>query len=237
MEGDFVSYQASWSRAAGNGHTHCLDLHWRINNSQLLAKTLSYEELASRSIALPALGPTARTLDKVDALLFACIHRAGHAHAPYYSGAEAHYGERIIWLYDIALLLAQMSAQEVDAFAQRATEKRIVTICRDALHAAKAYLAVPIPASLALHLADRGAPEASAHYFSGNRARQMLGDFLALKHWSERGRWAWETAFPTADYMHYKYPEQARTWLPLLHLRRLAEGLAGVIIPKRRRAP
>ena len=50
MAGDLVSYQASWTRVDEPFAMHHLDVHWRINNSQILANLLTYDELEARAI-------------------------------------------------------------------------------------------------------------------------------------------------------------------------------------------
>ena len=225
VEGEFVSYQATWSRRTAHGAASHVDLHWRINNSQMLAKALTFVDLAARAVALPELGPNARGPSDVDALLLACIHRAGHANAPCYGDGVAHLGERAIWLCDIHLLFTRMSASEQDEFAALAAAKRIRAICGDALRRSAEWFATPLPRRVMEVLDAPGPIEPSARYLSGGRARQMLGDFLAIERWSDRGRWIRETAFPSEAYMRGKYPESAGAWLPVLHARRLSSAI------------
>ena len=213
--------------------THDLDIHWRIKNSQILAKALDYDELFGRAVALPALGPHAWGLAPVHALLFACIHRAGHANAPYYVDGVAHLGgDRLIWLYDIHLLVASMSAGELAEFAALAASKKIKAICFAALHRTHDCFATPIPAEVTKVLSGPGTIEPSARYLSGGRARQMLGDFLAFDRWSDRAAWFKELAFPSADYMRTKYSDAASTWLPLLYARRALAGVARLVFAR-----
>ena len=227
IEGEFVSYQSTWSREDERGGAFHLDVHWRINNSQILAKLMSYQELAARSVSLPALGPDARALADVDALLLACIHRTGHTNAPYQvPDATGLAGDRLIWLYDIHLLFSRMAAAEQEEFAERAAEKEIRAICRDALQRSADCFGTPIPARVRGVLEAPGPVEASARYFSGGSLRQMVGDFLALERWRDRWTWLRETAFPPEDYMRRKYPDSPRGWLPLLYLRRGLGGMA-----------
>jgi len=90
-----------------------------------------------------------RALADVDALLFACIHRTGHANAPYHvPGTDELAGDRLIWLYDIHLLFSRMSAAEQAEFAVRAAEKKIRAICRDALQRSAECFATAIPAAV-----------------------------------------------------------------------------------------
>jgi hypothetical protein len=232
-EGEFVTTQASWSRTDGLGATHHLDVHWRVNNSPVLARALGYAELVARAVALPALGPNARALAPVDALLLACIHRAGHANAPYHVDGDGHLGgDRLIWLYDIHLLVTRMTDAELDEFAALASTKRITAICLDALQRTAACFATPVPARIVAVLTAAGPAEASAHFLSGGRMRQMAADFLAFPRWSDRAHWVKELAFPPAGYMRSKYPDAPHAWLPILYARRGVAGVARLIFSR-----
>ena len=167
VDGEFVSYQATWCRETSNGIAHYLDMHWRINNSQMLARVLTYDELAARAGLMPPLGPNARALADVDALLLACLHRAGHANAPFYTDDVAHFGDRAIWLYDIHLLFMRMSSAEQEEFAARAVSKRTRTICADALRRSTEWFGTPVRQHVADVLNAPGPAEPSARYLSG----------------------------------------------------------------------
>ena len=234
-EGEHISYQASWTRANAFGTAHHVDLHWRINNSQVLAKAAGYDELVARAVPVPALGPDARTLCPVDALLFACIHRIGHVNAPYFVDGVARRGiDRLIWLYDIDLLVAVLSEAERDEFAKLATAKRIRAICRDALVSARERLGTSVPPDVFEALsATSDVVEPSARYLAAGKARLMLEDFRALDHWSERVGWVRELAFPPARYMRAKYAESTVKWLPVLYARRGLSGVSQLIAPRR----
>ena len=55
--GDLVSYQALYSRADSITHPHALDLHWRINDSQVLSKLFSYRGIEFRGPLAASLRP------------------------------------------------------------------------------------------------------------------------------------------------------------------------------------
>lgn len=229
-EGDLIHYESNWERADPSGLVHVLDIHWRTNNSQVLSRLIEYDELAARAVALPALGPHARALSPVDALLFACIHRAGHAHAPVYVDGVPHFGiDRLIWLYDIHLLVPRLTAPELEDFVNRARARRMTTICRDALARARERFATAIPPGVmdaldALHAGSRVEP--SARFLSGSRFRLMVDNAVAMRSWRERMAWLRQIALPSAAHMRRKYPDTASAWLPLLYLRRATAGVA-----------
>jgi hypothetical protein len=221
VAGELVSYQSLWSRTDERGGHHFIDLHWRISNSQVLARALTYPELAARCVPLPALGASARALAPVDALLLACLHLAGHAGETARVGGTPRPGsDRLIWLYDIHLLAGRLSETQFDDFASLAAARRLTTLCRVALDRARASLGTAIPARVRQVLDPAGPAEPSAYLLRPDAWRNLAGDFLAVGGWQERLRWLGELAFPAADYMRWRYRDAALPWLPLLYLRR-----------------
>lgn len=221
--GELVSYQYTWSRLDRHGMTHVIDLHWRVSNSQMFADALSYDEIAHSSIAVPQLG--GRALGPVHALLLACMHRVVHITAPYFVDDSIHYGDRLIWLYDIHLLVSQMRPHEVTQFAQLALERRLSTICLDGLRQSERCFATPLPEEILKVFSNGGAPEPSAQYLDPGRLRHLVTDIRSLSNWPDRLRLAREHLFPPAEYILRKYAVSQRAWLPVLYLRRGMQGI------------
>lgn len=228
VTGEVIAFESLWTLTDAAGYQHRVDLHWRLNNVPALANVLQYEELEARSVALPTLGATARALAPVDALLFACIHRAGHMGEELLVDGEMRRGsDRLIWLYDIHLLVSGMGpSSRLDEFARVAAERRVRAICLDALLASREAFATVVPPRVLEVLQPNGQGEPSAYLLQRlDWRRRLAGDLLAIDGWRDRARWLSELAFPSAKYMHWKYPGSARCLLPWLYLRR---GLAAV---------
>ena len=227
--GVIVSSQATWSRIDTLGVRHDLDVHWRINNSLVLSREISYGELDGRAVPVLALGPDARALALPDALLFACMHRAGHVNTIYYSGDDVMIGgDRLIWFYDMHLLLQAMSVPEQQEFLRLATAKRMRTVCADALRRTRDFFGTAIPPSVQSALDASTGLEPSARYLAGRRVNQVIGDLVAAPDWQFRLRWLHEFCFPAADYMLAKYPQASIQWLPALYARRAVEGVSKI---------
>jgi len=234
VAGELIAYQESWNRTDAAGNVHRFDVHWRINNSQVFARLFGYGELAARSVPLPGLGHSARTLGPVDALLLACIHRAGHAFEPVHDEGIARRGsDRLIWLHDIHLLVSRMSDAQFDAFSGLASEKRIRAVCLDALQQSRKCFGTTIPPRVLEALGRPGAAEPSARLLAGGRGNRYVNDFLALDRWSDRVKWLGELAFPDPAYMRWKYPDAPSAWLPVLYLRRGLAALRRLVAPRR----
>ncbi len=236
VSGETISYQATWSRIDARGKSHCFDVHWRINNSQLLSKALTYAELEARARSVGALGAHARAPAPVDALLIACLHRAGHVNVPY-EAPDATFvgGDRLIWLYDIHLLVIGMSSTELCDLAREASAKRLKAVCLDALVRTRGCFDTYLPSAVLDGLRPSGDMEPSARYLSGGRWRQLLGDFLAFDSTAERVTWVKELCFPSADYMRRKYPAAWVKWTPVLYARRAGRGVLDRLASKRTR--
>ena len=235
--GEAVSGQATWSRTDRAAVRHCVDLHWRASNRRSLARAFDYRELRAGAKGIPALGPDALGLRPAEALLFACAHRAAHVNTPTYLDDDAMTGgDRLIWLYDIHLLVSRMSPAELGELVELAGARKLKSITLDALRRTTACLATPVPADVLEELARPGPMEPSARYLTGRRARQLFGDFLELEDWPTRLRWLREMSFPDAAYLRRQYPSREDSWLPLLYLRRLVDG-AGRVTRRRGAGP
>ena len=222
--GELVSYQSNWNKLDRHGVTHAIDLHWRVNNCQIFAEAVSYDELLSGSVAIQVMG--ARALGPVHALLLACMHRVTHVTASWWVNDRRHYGDRLIWLYDIHLLASRMSSQELTEFVRLAVERRLKTICIDGLSHSQRCFATLLPDEVLGALSAAGPPEPSARYLDPGRLRFMVRDIRSLSNVCDRLRLASEHLFPPAGYMLKKYAVSQRAWLPILYLRRAVQGIS-----------
>jgi hypothetical protein len=223
MRGELVSSQSSWIKLDGYGVTHSIDLHWRINNCQIFAEAASYDELLNGSVPIQVLG--ARALGPVHALLIACMHRVAHVTASWGVDETRHYGDRLIWLYDIHLLASWMSLQELTQFVRLAVERRIKNICGDGLSHSQRCFGTPLPVEVLAALSAAGPPEPSARYLDPGRLRFLMRDIRSLSNVYDRLRLVKEHLFPPADYMLKKYAVSRRGWLSVLYLRRAIQGI------------
>lgn len=229
VSGEPVSahYQRSYLRRDGYGVVHNLDVHWRISDTPLFTELLSYDELTAAAAPVPALGPLARGLGPVHALLLACLHRIHHAHEPDRGGAVPYYGrERLIWLYDIHLLSRTLTPAQWAQFQTLSAEKRLGAVCRDGLKAAwEAFgTAFPEPA-LAFLSAPASAGDIPLTWLAGRHGRRLLTDLWHLPDWGQRLAVLKETLFPPAAYLFNQYRTRNRWLLPLLYGHRAVKGV------------
>ena len=219
-DGELLFSQFPLQRTDAFGVVHRFDCHWRISTQSVFADVLTFDEVAPRSIPVPALGEHARTLAPVDALLLACVHPVMH-----HRNAES-----LLWLFDVHLLAASLSSEEFERFTERAVAKKVSAICAQQLEAAAVAFGSPIPDVVIRKLTASGGPEPSAAYLERGRGwgNELVDSLRGLPRWRDRLRLLCEVAFPTAAYMRQAYGFERRRFgaalLPALYVHRLMAG-------------
>jgi hypothetical protein len=223
LPGEYVSSQATWTLSTAGGSTQSFDVHWRINNSPVLARLLYHDEIAGAAQPLPALGADARVPSTAHAALIAALHRVGSRDSPYHAaGWSLAGGDRLIWLMDFVML-----ARALDDGARAGLH---ALIRRKGAHAllANAVLAVrtALPA-MADEVADLVLPDLAtdrrlADYVAASPPRRRWLDFLALGGWRARAGYVAELLLPPSAYLRARDPGHASWPRLLLAARRLA---------------
>lgn len=216
--GEFANGEASFSK---EGAVLPLDVHWRISNSPLLSSLLEFDELRARALPVTAYGPNARAPETVAAVLLAATHRGAHHQMPMYAGGRARRGDRLIWLYDLHLLVPKLTPAQSGELAQRAADHRVAGLCLDALRVAREAFGTAVQPGLWQALErDAARDEPSMVFLRGGRRRLLFAELRALPSWLERWQLLREHAFPPATYMLGKYATDRRWLLPALYVRR-----------------
>ncbi len=230
VSGNFVRTQATCIKKEKSGFVHQLDLHWKISNQPYFASILQYKDLMKNALSVPELGPHARTLSLADALLFACLHRAGHA-------AEGD-SNRLIWLYDIHLLCEALTPDNLEYFIAQAGDLSVATLCLDALEQTRLRFHTRLSDTVLTQLREFGnRPEPSAHYLQQSRLSQFKCNLDLLPTIADKLAYISETLFPPQRYMLTKYKTRNRLLLPLLYLHRFILGCKKQIFGKHKESP
>lgn len=233
-----IQYQFNAEKRDQFSIDHVLDVHWKLSNHRAFAELFSYDELDCASVPVPKLGPNARALGPIHALLLACMHRVAHIHSPLYvDGIPRYGGDRLIWLYDIHLLVSRMSSEQLEHFAALAVQKRIGAVCLDGLNRARSYFGTQLPTALIDAVSTIDGSEPSARYLVPGRLRHLLNELASLPGWNARGRYLKELALPGPQYLLQKYDVSSRFWLPLLYFHRGLLGLWKLASHTGREAP
>lgn len=213
--GTAITAQRHYDRTVA-GVTEHLDLHWRIANAAVFADAIEFDAALARSLAVPALGPSARALGTSDALLLACLHRVAH----HYNGGP------LIWLWDIHALAAALDEDATALFLELTRTHRMRAVCIHGLARAAECFGTPSASQLIAALeADRPAEEPSAAFLSAERLIQVVtSDLRHASTWPARVRIVQEHLFPAAGYMRGRYPNWPKPLLPLAYAYRIARG-------------
>jgi Uncharacterised nucleotidyltransferase len=217
IPGELVTAQATFAKRSGGRLVHTIDVHWKIFNALPFADVLTYDELATRAVALRSLDVSARGLCSVDALVLAAVHRVAH-----------HFdSDRLIWLYDIDLLARGLTDEEWREFTALVRARKVAVVCRRSLQRAVDRFGANVPAWVWTDLQsdDTAEGEPTARYLA-RRAHigVVLDDLRTLSRWRDRWRLVREHAFPPAVYMRRVYAPSSAAPLPLLYARRLLRG-------------
>lgn len=220
--------QQNWVFDTGMGFRHAIDLHWRLVGSPYLCSVLDEVAFWGEPVALPRLCVTAQTVPQELLMLRGLINQALHAtHGYYHDGERVHEGERLIWLMDLALLMRRFAPADWERLVAAATKSGLVARCLAGMQRAAALLDAPLPQSIAAQLAAASGPHATEHYLTdatlGERVRK---DFVSLDRWSDRLQLIRRHAFPDAQSLRNRYPENAHWPLIMLYAKRMLGALS-----------
>jgi hypothetical protein len=214
--GDLVAYQAPYVLRRQGTAVDIVDLHWRLANPQPFGAVLAIDELFAEAVPLPALGPAARGLGDVHALLVACVHPVAH-----------HRREALlIWTHDVHLLAGRLDRERWTRFAQLALDRGVGLVCAHSLGGAAETLATRVPDDVMTHLRRAPVTETTARYLAPDRRhiQTIWADLQTLSSWRDRWRLVQQHAFPPREYMRRVYAPASDQPLMLLYARRMLRG-------------
>jgi hypothetical protein len=216
--------QECWVAAVDGGAAHHVDLHWQLLNAPALAQVLPPAACLTRPRPLPRLSAEARAMARTLMLVHACIHRAQHVTAPYFvGGRQYHGGDRLVWLYDLHLLCAALSAAEWAETVSLAATDGVAATCLDGLAAARRELDSAVPASVLHRLAQAKAQCRGPAYLRARQFGRAWEDLKAISGLRRKIHFMRARALPDAGFMRAKSPRLAALPLPLLYARRVID--------------
>jgi hypothetical protein len=202
-----------------------VDLHWRLSAPRRAAALFDTDALLARAVPLPALGPHARGPSLADALAIACVHQVAH-----------HRGDdRLLWMYDVHLLLQALDDLDADLFVHRAAERGMAQICRRVIDGAAARLPSLRAAEVSEKLQAAAAVEPAAVLLDARAPiASMIDDLSAERGWRARMRLLAGHLFPPPAYMRATWAPDSRAPLPVLYARRLLQGVPRWLVARPR---
>lgn len=195
-----------------HGMSHVWDVHWRISNRPALAEALTSMEIFANAVETRIDDIAFLIPNRVYSLLIGCLHLVGH-----------HADEiRMIWLYDLHLLVASMN----DAEYQRFLDRSLKTVpMRAACHAALELTQRYLPEERTDALCRALDPGAKAQWATDQRYLDgLIGDVSAIGR-GNRLRFVAQHMFPSADYMMKRFGIRHRWQLPFWYVVRIGRAV------------
>jgi hypothetical protein len=182
------------------------DVHWRILNSPRFARIIGFSEAFARAVPVPGIKGGLTTCP-VDTLLLACMHR---------SGSEWHDQQRLLWLYDIHLMVLRLDLEEWDEVISKAKHKGVQSIVRDSLNLAAESLASPVPDGITARLEPAANTGGFSNRFRKSYLALLADDWVALPDYRSRFRLLKELLFPSQSELEAEFGKKHRYVLCLL---------------------
>ena len=224
LEDPMASYQRAWLPADASALAHSIDLHWRLSNRQLVAKTIAPEVLLSRSKPLEAVGANARKPNNAALLIHAALHRAVHLKSPYVAGEHVLENDRLLWLLDLCLIAESMSESDWSEAVEICAKVGVGPIVADGIRTAFALLGSQVSPVNTDTFETHGNSLAALALIKPGRPWGIVSDLLSLESSTQRIRLLKGHLFPSSHYMRETYAPQSTLPLPALYLVRLAHG-------------
>lgn len=210
----YKSHQFTVTRMLDPSHNVRFDIHWRIQNAPRFARVLSFEEAYAGSAELAELGGT-RGLNVIDALLLACIHRCGN---------ERHDRDRLIWIYDIHLLLSSLTDSGRKDFAQKAVNRNVQKACWDGVCRAITSFHTAVPDQVQELLRAPELKQTWSRKYAESNLGLLVDDWQLLPNRQARLGLIRELFIPSSDALLNKYHKTSKYWLPFLYFRQILGG-------------
>ena len=212
----YKSHQFTAVKSMLQGVSFQVDVHWRISNAAEFAGLFSYEACFDRAMVIDVAGSSCHVLHPVHALLHACLHL---------SIQPEEQADRLIWLYDIHLLVSGLSEDELLEMAELAVQKGLGGICLQPLLKCEECLATPVSKAVFKSLRSTSDGAAQASRYSKSYLALILADLKELPELSQKLELIGELLFPGSGWLLNKYSKTGPVWVPVLYFRYIVGGL------------
>jgi hypothetical protein len=199
-----------------------LELHWALFDAPFYQR-LPADWFWATSVARMIADAPARVLGAEAMLLHLCGHAILH-----------HRGERLLWLYDVALLLRQSPALDWGQVQEQARAQHVVLPLQAVLSWLVAQRWVDLPPGQAEQIESLRASAQERRLYrtmtdpGGAPAARVASDVRGLSGWRERLAFVATQFFPSPAYMRRRYGVRHAALLPLAYLGRLLRGVRGL---------
>jgi len=214
--GDLVKVARVYSKMGRFNLPHVVDLHSEITSTHgPYREHMTYDRIKLTSISLPGLAPNAHCMSKCHALLHACFHSAQH---------YSHFGESLIWLYDIHLLLENLSEDELTEAFGLARLTKTSGLLAHGISRSHYWFLNEVPESIKSELINLEG-DRSLEILEDNLelgiANRAISDIREISGVPNKIRYILQRLFPPINYMMETNNSKNLLRVPLLYVQRI----------------
>lgn len=210
------SHQFNCTKKVSGNLVISFDIHWRLSNAPRYSRLFSHQEIERSLRKIGDIGEIF-AFNTVDSLLLACMHLAGN---------PEHNDKRLIWLYDIHLIVQSMTQDQCDEFVEKAVTKGINEVCRRYLLLAKEYFYSDISAEMLLQLDRESKNRIFRERVLSSYLFLIISDIIILPTFGLKISLLKELMFPSPEELKIKYGPDKSRYTALLYIRYYLEGIA-----------
>ncbi len=210
-----TNYRAYDRRGSSPAH---LELHWHLFKSPYYCQRVPIEWFWDRTTEIAVHNQRVRVFERQAQFLHLAAHFALH-----------HRAERLIWSYDLALLLARERARiNWDDVLDAAERFGLIPPLQLAAARVSATWGVSMPPDVSARMTEFPSKWQDRAAFAMMTARRgearFLLDAFSQPNGSLSARFWLYHLFPSREYMQERYCIRDERWLPFFYVRRLFEG-------------
>ena len=209
-DGGLVSYQTGMIFTDECQVTHTVDIHWNLSNRHEFQDILAFHFIRASAVEVPRFTFPVYAPNRTHAMCLACLHLVGH-HAD---------SPRLIWLYDMHLLLQGMGEQEVDEFIDL-TRSRVL---EDVTCRALTELSRHFDDETALNIMTRLGHGEGLPMPEESRLALLMSNIRSFPTLSAKYKYLHALAFPSQEYIRNQYQPRSRLLIPWYYLYRIFNG-------------
>lgn len=209
-DGGLVSYQTGMKYTDECALTHTIDIHWMLTNRHKYRDILGFESIYASAVPISRFPFPVYAPNTIYALCLACIHLVGH-----HSDAP-----RLIWLYDIHLLLDQMADEEIEQFIELTIGNGLEDITSQALgEVNRHFSAERIP-----NILTRLGRHPGVALQSESPRELLVSNLRSFPTLSDKVKYLYALAFPSIEYMKGAFNPGSKLLIPWYYVYRIYRG-------------
>jgi hypothetical protein len=216
LTGSYVGFQFCCIKPLKSRANHVLDCHIKFNDHLFYAKTLTFDILKQQAIFRAEPFPMLTPCD-THAALIALMHRT--------TTLSSGQPDRLIWLYDIYLLLSQFTDQQWLNFTSLAKDKKICGTCLDGINKTMQFFPLNTPSIVISEFKKLSETEPFNPSVQHKRWFYYYHSFKEVDGIGNKIGFIKEHFLPSKKYIMNKYNIRSPFLLPFFYILRIITGL------------